>query len=114
MTTIIVTDEKPAELGTIAFDLVPTDEADNVLTFGQLIAPTWKLTNRAGTVINSRTSVAMTSLSVVLTGNDLAVSTTDDLWRCITFQWQYDSSRGNGLYFKGQVQFQIADLIGVS
>lgn len=109
-----ITESKPTERGTIAFDLAPTDEDDNALTFGQLITPTWRLTDRGGTVINSRSAVAMTSLSVVLTGADLAVNATDDLWRVITFQWQYDSNRGDGLYFKDEVQFQIADLAGVS
>jgi len=103
-----------AEKSTRIIILAPVDEAGTALTIGQLTSPVWSLTTRGCLVINSRSSVALSALYIVLSGDDLAMINNDP-WRVVTVEAQYNSATyGNGLYLKDQYEFPIADLVKVS
>jgi hypothetical protein len=78
---------------------------------------TWTLTDKVGDVVNSRSDVVVsgldTSVSVVLSGEDLAISTHPSVDRLILFEGTYDSGLGNDLPFKGAAWFDIEELISV-
>lgn len=78
---------------------------------------TWILTDARGNVVNSRSSVAITAAStinIVLSGADLAVSNPDDLLRVVTVQGTYNSTLGSNLPLKEEVGFYIDDLLAVT
>lgn len=90
-----------------------TDEA------GAAVIPdsiTWTLTDDAGTVINSRSAVAVAppaaSIDIVLSGNDLKYS--DGAPRVLTINAVYDSTLGSNLPLKDSVRFMVSDLISVT
>lgn len=72
----------------------------------------WRLTDEFGNVINNRGSVALTpatSVTVVLSGDDLATDATSET-RVFTVSGTYDSSLGQDLPIKDQAIFDIASL----
>lgn len=72
---------------------------------------TWTMTNEAGTVINSRTAVAIssaTSVTIVLSGADLDLD--DGAVRVVTVECTYNSGLGSNLPLKDQVTFFVDDL----
>ena len=78
---------------------------------------TWTLTDEDGTVINGREDVAISGLStsndVVLSGDDLAVSTGFtgvSEKRIFTFEGSYDSDLGAGLPLRDQLIFPVYNL----
>ena len=77
----------------------------------------WTLTDSSGTVVNSRENVSIAapaaSVDIVLSANDLAVSSGADLVRYLTIEGTYDSDAGSDLPIKDQVKFAIADLVAV-
>ena len=82
----------------------------------QAVTPTtltWSLYDLSGNVINSRLNVAITpatSVNVVLSGNDLALTDTTSEFartRSVIFRGLYDSSLGNGLALHKDVRFII-------
>ena len=77
---------------------------------------TWSLTDIDGTVINSRSDVAIAvpaaSINIVLTGDDLAVSGSNS--RIVTVEAIYNSSYGTGLYLKKAATFTLENLIAIS
>lgn len=82
---------------------------------------TWTLTDTSGTVINSREAVAISSLAasvdVVLSGDDLAISSGFDgvaEERVLTVEYVYDSDEGTDLPGKGECRFFIDSLVAVS
>jgi hypothetical protein len=82
-------------------------------------AATWTLTDTAGTVVNSRSAVAIsplsTSATIVLSGNDLALSSTlRGTTRVLLVEYTYTSSLGSNLPGKDEVVFVIDSLVGVS
>ena len=86
---------------------------------GAAVAPTtmtWTLTDTGGTVINSRTNVAISSPTatenIVLGGADLAVINGDRIL-ILTLEGTYTSTNGAGLALKEQVQFTVKDLKAV-
>lgn len=91
------------------------DESETLVTPNSGL--TWKLTDENGTVINSRSSVALTSAStvnIVLSGDDLALGNAARSGkRYVTITGTYDSSLGSGLYIKEQVEFEIDNLVSV-
>lgn len=108
MTTL---SERAKERGTYAITVVPKDET------GTAVAPTaavWDLTDEDGTVINSRSSVSCTSLStsmvVILSGADLAISDDEELKRIFTIRYTYNSSYGTGLPGRDEVALFIENL----
>ena len=78
---------------------------------------TWTLTDADGTVINSREDVVIssldTSVDVVLSGDDLAVSSGFSgisEKRIFTFEGTYNSDLGVGLPLKDQLVFPVYNL----
>jgi len=88
------------------------DEDENLVVPNTM---TWSLTDIDGTVVNSREDVSETPasvVSIVLTGDDLAVS--GDRTRVVTVSATYDSSYGSGLYLKAAALFDIENLVAVT
>lgn len=88
---------------------------------GVAVAPktaAWTLTDYDGTVINSRTAVAITptasSVTVVLTGDDLAITSGKDGRRILTVEAVYDSTEGTDLKLKKEHKFTISNLVAVT
>lgn len=81
-------------------------------------AATWKLTERDGTVVNSRTAVTISplaaSVDIVLSGADLALSDLRKRYRMVTVEFTYSSALGAGLPGKEQIGFYIDNLGAVS
>lgn len=79
----------------------------------------WTLSDLDGTVINSRTEVAIGSLAsevdVVLSGDDLALqSTTDTGRRAFLIEATYNSALANDLPLNEEVQFDVNDFVKVT
>lgn len=115
MPTVLV--NKAIEKSTFAVDASFFDETDTPVVPNSGL--TWTLTTGAGTVINSRTSVSITpatTVTIVLSGNDLALSTTgnDNGERVITIQGTYNSSLGSNLPIKDEVKFFIQSLLYIT
>lgn len=107
----------PTEEGTLGITVTFYDDA------GAAVAPstlTWTLTNSAGTVVNNRDAVSVSSPSssetITLSGNDLQIlSSTDDGLRYVTFEGTYDSSTlGSGLPLKAACTFYVENLPSVT
>jgi|APSaa5957512622_1039677.scaffolds.fasta_scaffold64907_3 hypothetical protein len=76
----------------------------------------WTLTDKLGTVINLRENISVvpaTSITIVLTGDDLATSTVGRT-RVITILATYNSDYGTLLKLKGAATFDIENLVAVS
>lgn len=105
------------EKGTAKFTVAFTDEDGNAVT---PTAATWTLTDSKGNVINSRSAVVISSLStsvtILLSGADLALSTTTTAAheRHLTIEYTYNSSAGSGLPGKAVAIFHIEDFVAVS
>ena len=107
--------EKAREKGTYIVAATFRDES------GDLICPlaaTWTLTNDAGTVINSREDVTISTsieVEIVMSGDDLALSGVNDNGeRIVTVEATYDSTYGKSLPLKESFIFYIDDLRAVS
>lgn len=90
---------------------------------GDLVVPdsiAWSLLDRTGTVINSRTGVAVavpaSTIEIVLSNLDLAFQTGESgsAVRSLLVQAVYDSDNGNNLPMKDTYRFLIEDLVGVT
>ena len=90
---------------------------------GAAVAPNvglaWKLTDRSGTVINSRTSVVIApaaSVDIVLSGDDLAMQTGEgnSARRVVTIMGTYNSTEGSNLPIKDECVFTVRNLIAVT
>jgi len=106
---------KPSEKGTAVVTIYPVDEDGIALTFGQLNNPQWQLMKTNGTVVNDRTFAlsALTGLSWVISGDDLAIfGSRDSGNRVISFQAAYDSSAGTDLPLTAECVFTIDKLVG--
>lgn len=104
----------PAKEGsTYAVTIAFTDETGAAVTPS---SATWTLTDQGGNVINSRLDVTISSLStsvtIVLSGNDLALSNSDNT-RELLIEAVYTSDLGSNLPFKSAVRFTIDGLLGV-
>jgi hypothetical protein len=90
------------------------DEDGDALTPTTL---TWSLYTLEGAVVNSRSAVPLTAAdtySITLSGNDLAVLSDDNRLRRVTVEATFTSDLGTGLPLKGEAEFRIGDLVGVS
>lgn len=108
--------EKAKEKSTYTVRVAFIDE-DDIAVVPNVGSLTWTLTDARGNTINSKSNVAITSAStinIVLSGADLAVSNPDDLLRVVTVQGTYNSSLGNNLTLKDEVGFYIDDLLVVT
>lgn len=105
--------DRAVERGTFAVDIAFTDEeGESSVPNSGLV---WKLTNTLGTVVNSRTAVAISSAStvtIVLSGADLDLD--DGNERFVTVEGTYTSDLGENLPIKDEVRFYIRDLQGVT
>lgn len=121
MATTFTSDKVLSEKGVGIVQVVFKDE-DDVAVTPNVSTIKWTLTNRpvhgeSPTVINSRTQVAIASLStinIVLKGDDLAMLSgeVDDAFveRVLLVEYQYDSSVQNNLDDKAQHIFRIENL----
>lgn len=113
MATILT--DQATERATYVIDVSFTNEA------GVAVVPTaatWTLTDRAGTVINSRSAVSISplasSVSIVLQGADLALPDMRKRARFVTIEYTYNSTLGTGLPGKVETEFYIDPLRAVS
>jgi hypothetical protein len=94
--------EESAYTITVSCDFTPT-------------AMKWSLTDEDGTVINSRSSVAVavpsTSNTVTITGDDLEITNERKTLRIFTV---YGTYNGGANKFADECTFYVADLKGVS
>lgn len=99
--------EKSTYIVTAAF----TDEAGNPVTPNAGL--TWTLTNGAGTIVNDREDVSLTpdtSVDIVLSGDDLALSDNKDEERCLRITGTYNSSYGTDLPINDECRFTVDNL----
>lgn len=72
----------------------------------------WTLSDKSGTIINSRTEVPVVtpaaSITVVLSGDDLAIPDADDAMRFFLIEGDYDDpDLGSGLPLRDECAFLI-------
>lgn len=87
------------------------DEDDNPVVPSSV---TWTLTDEDGVVINDREDVVATpatSLEMVLSGLDLAVSGQVTATRILTVSGVYDSDAGSDLPLRAHVRFSVEGLV---
>ncbi len=102
------------ERGTIKFTCSFVDES------GEAVVPTsitWTLTDKAGNVINDRTSEAVTpaaSVNIVLSGDDLAIDSDTTVRRLLTVSIVYDSTLGSGLTENEEIEFPINKMVNIA
>lgn len=103
------------ELGTYAVTCVCYDETGEVTTPATAV---WDWTDEDGTVINSRSSesiaIPSTSMVVVLTNADLAITNKNKLKRIFTLRYTYNSSYGTGLTGTDECAVFLEELINVT
>lgn len=106
--------DKAQEEGTYIITLTYYDEDNNAVTPNTV---TWDLTDVNGKVINSRSSVSISSPStsndVVLQGDDLRIIRKDRLGRRMTVEYTYDSDAGSDLPGKAEIYFEIEPFTNV-
>lgn len=88
-----------------------TDETGSPLTVGDLTSPTWSLMDLNGNIINARENQILTG-EIVLSCEDLLIGD-NGTSRIVLIQGQYDSTSGNGLCLKENIEFTIKNLVGV-
>jgi len=94
-----------------------TDEDGNAVAPDTAI---WTLTDKDGTVINSRSNVTITnptnSEDIVLSGDDLAlqIGESNIAIRILTVEATYDSDAGSDLPLKESVEFIIDNLLKIT
>ena len=102
-----------SEQSSYAVTATITDES------GQPATPTalaWTLTDMHGAVVNGRQEVAVSPLAstvtILLSGDDLAVPDPANARRTLTLEGTYNSSLGSNLPLVSAVQFDIEDVPG--
>ncbi len=108
---------RAVELSTYAVHVDFYDENSAALLPNSLY---WSLTDRDGVVYNNRSGTAITSvqtsIDIVLTGSDLAISSGSLLAeedRVLTLWGEYNSSIGNSLPLYDRVKFSVINLSAV-
>lgn len=112
-----ITSEYAIEQSTFVVSVAFTDSAGDPVIPNSGLA--WKLTDKSGTVINSRSSVEITpdsTVSIALTGDDLAMQDGEGRTakRVLTVSGTYDATEGSGLSIKDECIFTLRNLIAVS
>lgn len=91
-----------------------TDEAGDAATPKTL---TWTLTDPDGVVVNNREDVIVSplgeSVTILLTGDDLALTGYLTRTRHLTLEGTYDGSLGSDLPFTGVIIFSIEPAVAV-
>lgn len=85
---------------------------------GAAVSPklaSWTLKDEDGNIVNSRDAVDIptpsSEESIVLTGDDLALSDVDKPYRYLLIEAQYDSTTyGNDLFLRDEAKFKISNL----
>lgn len=105
--------EVAKEGSTYAVTVAFTDENGDAVTPS---AVTWTLMNLRREVINSREDVSITpgtSVTIVLSGNDLLVGTDNLVTRELLVKATYDSDLGSDLPLREARWFDIQGFVGV-
>jgi len=107
---------KATEESTYIVSMAFTDAAGDAVTPD---TGTYTLTDSSGTVINSLEDVDLagslaSSMDVVLSGDDLAVTESGNATRVFTFKGTYTSDEGSGLPLKAACSFVVENLIAES
>jgi hypothetical protein len=117
MAIITVLDEV-AEEGTAAFAVAFTDTTGAAVT--PSANPTWTLTDRAGSVVNSRSTVSVTAAStiyLVLQGSDLDITTYGNT-RVLLVEYTFNQTIGGTGYTnlpgKAECRFTVRNLVKVT
>lgn len=98
--------------GSVGMKITIVDENGDALT---PTAATWTLTDLEGTVINSRTDVAITPLAsemtVILSGNDLPIADTANEYeiKLFTFEGTYDPGDASAAPIRESGEFPVYD-----
>ena len=115
---IVVTGGIP-EKGTAIVTIAPVDDNSTAVSFAQLTNPQWQLMRIDGTIVNERSFVnsSMVSLEFVLSGDDLAIfGGSDSGDRVISFQASYKGKLSDGTAFVGRIvaegRFNIFKVLG--
>lgn len=101
------------ERSTVALVASFRDEANQLVT---PTAITWSLTDGDGNVVNSRNAAAVApaeQVTVVLSGDDLALSAGDDGRRQVVIRATYDGTLGDDLPIVGLIEFTVRNVPGV-
>ena len=102
------------ERSTVALVASFRDEA------GELITPTainWSLTDGDGNVVNGRQAAEVApaeQVTIVLAGDDLAMSAGDDGRRQVVIRATYDGTLGDDLPIVGVLEFTVRNVPGVA
>lgn len=107
---------RPTKNGTAVVTILAKDENGRVLGFDDLINPQFQLMAYGDIIVNNLSfeNSNMTSLDVVLTGDDLKyIDSRESGERVFTFKAQYNSSAGYGLHLTGECEFYISDISGI-
>ena len=102
------------ERSTVALATSFRDEA------GELVTPTainWSLTDGDGNVVNERNAVDVApanQVTVVLSGDDLALTQGDDGRRQVVIRATYDGNLGDDLPIVGVLEFTVRNVPGVA
>lgn len=76
----------------------------------------WSLRNSNGEIVNDKENIEITpstTISIVLSGDDLTIPENDDGIRFLTITGTYNSSLGMGLPLTGEIAFNIKNFIGI-
>ena len=111
----------PTTLKDIQFDEGSTGKITASFTdaAGAAVVPTsikWTYTDEDGNVIGTMEDIVVavpaSTISIILSGDDLGVqSATDNLWRIILVEAVYSSDEGNDLPLNDELHFSIEDLV---
>lgn len=102
------------ERSTVALVASFRDEADELIT---PTAVNWTLTDGDGNVVNDRAAIDVApanQVTVVLSGDDLALAAGDDGRRQVVFRATYDGNLGDDLPIVGVLEFTVRNVPGVA
>lgn len=102
------------ERSTVALVASFRDEADQLIT---PTAITWSLTDGDGNVVNERQAAEVApaeQVTIVLSGDDLAMSAGDDGRRQVVIRATYDGTLGDDLPIVGVLEFTVRNVPGVA
>ncbi len=110
-------DDRVIEESTAVFSITFTDEEGVAIQDADITALTWTLSDVDGAAINERSAVAIVSPTnpqeILLQGDDLAITGTENVQRVLTIEGTYNSSNGPNLPIKDQVRFWVDNLAAV-
>ena len=112
MATVLGT--KAPEEGTYILTVAFKDDTGTAVVPDSI---TWTETDTSGSVVNSRLNVAVAvpaaSITIVLSGADLAIQRPSILGRIVTIEAVYDSDAGNDLPLNAEIRFTIEPLVNI-